>query len=440
MRSFPLHSTRRGLFAAAALFLVAACGPEETNLDELAVVTIPTDTLTAAELRDILVLAPAMPNDDAALGAVSIWSDLALVSGAVANGANLADDATVNVIMRPVMMETTVQRFGATRAGSAVPTAAQIDSVARGTQVHVYRTFAIGPVDPSDSARVLTEGQRLVRLKQQAAVDGSTAAAMRSLGDEVSGIVVSEPVANARPELPQQLSAAIWRLNDGEISEPIIGNGGIQIFERVPNATAREAVAAWFTPVLQRRIDTEFIDSVMTSRGLTVVNDGASRLRAAGAEPGVFASDDALVTWSGGELRPGEALAWMALMPAPERARLRLGSDTSLTQMLNQMGRREILFELAVTAGIDTNAVRDELLPVFRERLTLLMSEAQATGDPTVWIQDVIGGRRQFQPLPGALSRFLRDRTTLVADDEARTVATREAARTWTSPGGAATP
>jgi hypothetical protein len=138
MRSFPLPSTRRGLLAAAALSLVLGCSPEETNLDELAVVTIPTDTLTAAELRDILVLAPAMPNDDAALGAVSIWSDLALVSGAVANGANLADDATVNVIMRPVMMETTVQRFGATRAGSAVPTAAQIDSVARGTQVHVY--------------------------------------------------------------------------------------------------------------------------------------------------------------------------------------------------------------------------------------------------------------------------------------------------------------
>jgi hypothetical protein len=260
------------------------------------------------------------------------------------------------------------------------------------------------------------------------------------MGAAAAGIEVSEPLASSRPELPEALAATIWRLGDNELSDPIVGNGAIQIFERMPAASAREQVAAWLTPVLQRRADADFIDSVVVSRGLTVADDGPARLRAAAVEPGTFDSEAPLATWSGGELGTLETRRWLGMMPAAERARLRLASDTSLTRTLSLMSRREILFDLAVASGIDPDASRAELLPVFREQLAVLMTDARAAGDPTAWFNDILGGRRPFRPLPGALAAVLRERSQVTVSEEARSAATREAARTWQAAGGAPRP
>jgi hypothetical protein len=172
----------------------------------------------------------------------------------------------------------------------------------------------------------------------------------------------------------------------------------------------------------------------MTSRNVAIVGDGAARLREAAVEPGRFASDAPLATWTGGELSTTDARSWLAIMPAPERARMRLASDTALTQTLQLMGRREVLFELAVSAGIDPNLAREELLPGVREQLAALAAEAREVGDPTAWMNDVLGGRRQFRPPPGALPSVLRDRVELTVDDAAMQVGLREAARTWQAP------
>jgi hypothetical protein len=103
--------------------------------------------------------------------------------------------------------------------------------------------------------------------------------------------------------------------------------------------------------------------------------------------------------------------------------------------MLDLMGRREILFGLAVGAGVDTNAVRDELVPVFREQLDALVGDARSAGDPTKWFLDILEGRRQFRLLPGALPMILRDRAQVSVDTDALAAAMREAARTWQARG-----
>lgn len=428
----------RRLLLAATLITFGACGGSEATLDD-AVAATATDTLTGTALRDILLLAPAVPGEDASIGAVSIWADLAMVVGAAAAGDTL-DEATTTAVIYPAVMERTVQRFGEARAGSMVPSPSQVDSAGRSNNVRVFRRYTIGPVAPNDTALVMREGSRLMRLKQQAAIDGTPAAAMRTLAEAAAGIEVSEPVASSRQDLPEALANTIWRLGDNELSDPVVGNGAVQLFERVPSASARDQIATWLTPVLQRRADAQFIDSVVASRALTVVDDGAARLRAAVIEPGTFASDAPLATWSGGELSTLEARRWLGMMPAAERARLRLVSDTSLTQTLNQMSRREILFDLAVASGVDPAVSREELLPVFREQLAAVMADARAAGDPTVWFHDVLEGRRQFRMLPGALAAVLRERSQLTVSEDARIAATREAARTWQPAGGSPRP
>lgn len=435
-----LLPVRRNLLAVAVSIGLAACGGAETALEDTIVVSLPGDTLSAAALRDILLLAPTLPGEDASIGAVSIWTDLAVVSAAVAGGATLDDEATLSAIMRPAIMERSIQRYGESRAGSVTATAAQVDSVARGTAVRVFRRYMIGPIARTDTARIIAEGRRLVQLKQQAVSHGSASAAMQAMGNAANGIEVSPAEASTRESLDEKLAASIWRLNENELSDPILGAGGIQLFERVPSASARDQIVAWLGPVMQRRADARYIDSIMANRGIAVTDDGSGRVRAAAVEPGLFASDATLATWNGGDLTPSEARGWLAMMPAPERARMRLASDTSLTQTLDRMARREILFELAASSGVDTIAVRDELLPLFREQLRLLVADATAAGDPTVWFRDLLEGRRQFLPLPGTLPMVLRDRTQITVDDAARVTALEEAARLWQAPGTAPTP
>jgi hypothetical protein len=331
-------------------------------------------------------------------------------------------------------MERTIQRYADGRTATVTPTAAQMDSVVRGNTVRVFRRYMIGPIDPRDTTAVIAASRRLFRLREQASVEGSPAAALRTLGDDAAGIEVSPMQANSRQELPEQLANTIWPLNDRNLSDPVLGGGGVQLFERVPAAEAREAIAAWLGPVLQRRADAVFIDSVMTSRNLAVADDGAARLRAAAVEPGRFASDAPLATWSGGDLSTEEARSWLAIMPAPERARMRLASDTTLSQTVDLMARREVLYELAIAAGTDPGLAREELMPDFRGQLQALAADARAAGDPTVWMNDVLAGRRTFRPQPGSLPALLRDRMEVTVDDEALTAGLREATRLWQAP------
>ena len=59
----------------------------------------------------------------------------------------------------------------------------------------------------------------------------------------------------------------------------------------------------------------------------------------------------------------------------------------------------------------NTNAVRDELLPAFREQVAQTGGDAQAAGDDGVGSADVLEGTSPFRSLPGALAMVLRDRT-----------------------------
>ena len=440
MPEFPLAPIRRTLFTTLALGVLSACGSEDTNIDTTVVASVAGDTLTAAGLRDILLLSPIPPNDDLSASAVGIWSDLAVVTAAAASGATLDDEASLAEIMRPAVMERTIERYAESRAGTATPTAAQIDSVARGNTVRVFRRYAMRPVAQSDTTALMNAVRRLSQLKAQALTDGSVTAALRTLGDQAAGIEVDPPIASRREETPEALARTIWRLNENDVSDPVFGGGAVQIFERVPAGTARETVAAWLTPVLQRRVDGRYIDSILTSRGLAIVEDGSNRLRAAAHEPGTFASDAPLATWSSGDLSTGEVRSWLASMPAPERTRMRLEADTTLTRNLTLMARREILFEVAVEAGIDTIAARDEVLPATRERVAQLLADAQATNDPSVWFRDILEGRREMRVLPGALAKVLRDRTAVTVDNAGRELALREAIRTWQQPATPPTP
>ena len=75
-RSVPALRSRLGLLVS--LVAVAACGGGDGALEDTAVVALPGDTLTTVALRDILLQAPAPPTEDASIGAISIWTDLAV--------------------------------------------------------------------------------------------------------------------------------------------------------------------------------------------------------------------------------------------------------------------------------------------------------------------------------------------------------------------------
>ena len=104
--------------------------------------------------------------------------------------------------------------------------------MARGNNVRLFRRYVIGPVPSTDTARIIAEGRRLIQLKEHASRQAPPAAAMRAMGADRGGIVVSDrsqfPSRNAGAGRHDDLAPT-----DNELSDPIVGNGGVQLFERV---------------------------------------------------------------------------------------------------------------------------------------------------------------------------------------------------------------
>lgn len=428
------RTTRLLLPLLLASGLGVGCSPDSGTLDGAPVAIAGTDSLSATALVAMLLQSPQLPSEDLARGAITIWVDNALAIAAAQNGPPLDDDATLERIARPDVVAGVIEAYAATRTGSVVPTEAQVDSLVRTNSVRAFRRLARTGIAPSDTTGLIAAGRQLMELRQRITTEGSTDAAIRALGASSANIEVSITPAYAHGEIPSAVAEAIWRLQPGEVSMPLAGLGGAQIFERLPAEAVREQLTAWLGPQLQREEDRRYIDSTMAARQLRIPDDAIARLRRAASEPQQLEGDAPLATWQDGELTAARANEWLATMAAPERAQLALESDSALTSVLRLMGRREILFGIATAAGIDASPIRTRLFEDYRTRIDSLLTAARAAASAEAWLGEVLGGRTRFVRFPGALPALLRQRFPVSWDPARMEVALQEAKRTWQAP------
>jgi hypothetical protein len=445
MRAWLLRPT---LSLLATVLVISGCGGSVEEDNSKVIAQVGSETITGDQLTAVLLRSPQSPDRVLATGMISMWTDLAMVMAAVDQRVDLTADSVLDAISTPEMMERAIRAYATKRGIDGVaPSAAQVDSLMRGNQVRAFRIHRFA-VDLQDDSLKSARADVLFDIYSGTINNQTVAQATASQpAMAVRDLIVDTPPALSYDEIPPELARVIWRLGEGETSRPIAGNEGLQLFERLRNATATEALAAWLKPRLQQQADTRFVDSLIATVNLEVTDDAIQRLRSGMNEPIEVSGDEPIVTWSGGDTSPAEARMWLSYLLPAERARMADASEASLDEAARVMAHREILFGLAVAAGVaDTAALRSAVKADYAAAIPALWdgaaARAGADGQPmgmaVSMMMAITEGGRPYQRLPGTLAGWLRDHFSSTFDAQAMDLAGQSAVRLWQGPGGAA--
>jgi hypothetical protein len=440
MRLVPI---RPAVLLATVLAMSACGGSAEEDTNET-VAQVGEETLTGSQLTATLLRAPRSPDRILATGMVSTWTDMAMVLTAVDRGIDLTGDSILRAISTPEMMERTIRAYATQRGIDGVsPTAGQVDSLIRWNQIRVFRIHRF-PVDVENDSLRNSRAAVLfdiytATLTGQSVAEATAAQPAAALLD----MIVDSPPALGYDDVPPELARVIWRLAEGETSRPVVGNDGVQLFERVTAVEGRPALTAHLQPRLQAAADKRFVDSLIATRDLKVTEGAIGRLRSALNEPLVVGGEEPLATWDGGEVTPAEARMWIAYLLPAERARLGDAAEVTLELEIMLMARREILFALAAGSGVaDSAALRGEVMAEYADSIpglwdgatTRTDADGQPVGMASSMIMAVVEGNRPYHRLPGTLGGWLRDRFEFRFDAQAMDRAGRSASRLWPAP------
>lgn len=424
------------------LFLSVGCsGGDDSGLPDGVTAVAGPDTLTQAQLTELLVLAPQLPGFDDARSLVHTWVNFALVSDAFDRDPMLATyqaEATMTDLNAHAIRDFAAQRAAEGRTA----TAAEIDSVIRSDVVRSFEVYAIHGNPQVDSVAFIAAIRTLEELRQATIQRGGDVTAAfndlpRATQDRFE--LVRLP-AVSRSELPGNLSDQLWPLAVGEVTQVIAGGPGVQIIARRNTADFRDDVGIWLRPRLQMRADAVLVDSIVAAHNFQITTNAVARTRSAMAEPGTVAGSEPLATWQGGELTPDETALRIGGLAPNERAGLAGAPDTTIAIRLTEFARADLLHQ--VVAGDVTPERRAEHEALVREGWSSAVDTLRASRErlgeagrtPFTWLQAVLAGREPARALPGDLGGALRRAATVRVDSTRMALAVAEATRTWVAP------
>lgn len=428
-----------GLALAATVALITACGSATTSSESDVVATAGEAVLTRGDLTSLLTRSPIPPTEALAFGLTSAWIDHALV---VQHLEALGSDAIFRAATTETRLDTLTQRLISARVAAArAATTAEVDSVARRGDVHVYRMYAIA-ISPGDTA-AQADGAALFGSIRSAALSASTAPDVplaKVEPAERAKVAVTDLPATDQAGLPPELAARIWGLSEGEVSMPLRNMNLLQMYYRIPRPEATKALAAWTRLALQQKADVVMLDSVLTARKFAVPDDIAERMRGAFNEPGSITGSAPIATWEGGETTPEEAMAWIRTIPAPIRAQRMQASDADLTDLAKSAGRREIIASLV--RQVDSTGMGAAIRSVYDTEVAALTADAAqvATGETASerafnWSTAETLAKVPYRGEPSGLGAALRSLTKVDVDAVRVRAALGEAVRVWQAPG-----
>ena len=426
---------------ALTLLLAASvgCGGTAGVSESTVAASVGSATLTVGQLTTLLTHAPVTPTAPLAFGLTSVWIDHALV---LSHLDQLHSEPVATAATAQSRQDSIVARLIAARRVTArQPTAAEIDSVGRRNDVRVFRLYSIA-IPPGDSAAQVEAAKTLSQLRDAAlAARTSPTEQIDQLADaDRTHLTISDLPAAGHGELPPALAARIWDLSGGEISLPLLTQGMVQIFYRVPRPAADPALATWLRGALQQRADEAMIDSLLTARHFAIPADVAARLRLAFVDPGMITGDAPIATWDGGATTPAEALEWIRTIPPAARAAQVGSSDSALVDVARAAGRRELIREL--WAGMDTSGVAAAARATYDSQVALLIADADQVATGTgigerayAWSTAEALAQVPYRSEPSGLGAALRARDSVSVNAVAVRAAVTEAARLWQAPG-----
>lgn len=440
-------SLLRPRFAAsivAASFAFTGCtggalSPEQARTATVA--EVPGGTLKGATLERWLLKLPAAPTDVAASVLVSTWINTALMIDALRNNRPLDDSATVDAVIRPdAERGVSMAYFAQRNAGRPPVTDAETDSLADIDRVRVFQQILFRTPPNADSAtRIAVINRAKVVLKRAQdgadfgalAIEASPDSATRSNRGFLPAITRDQV-----SRLPQRMQQ-IWMLKPGDIANLIGSPIGVHIMRRATRMESRPRLKEFLGPILARRADSLFIDSVARARRIVVAPDARARVRALAREPVVASDSSPMATWRDGALTPAMVRSAALMLDPAQRVRLSNASDSTITSYLIELAKRRIILGVVAPGPSPSPQARSALAPSYRTAISTLrasMSQLPTTlnaGDAaTQYLDSALVGQHPLA-LPGALSELLRSGARVRVDSVALESVLRTVAPEW---------
>ncbi|MBP6442976.1 MAG: peptidylprolyl isomerase [Gemmatimonadales bacterium] len=424
MRAIP-RSIRSPLFLAA-LVLAAACGKDAVPQDALdaTVVQVGDAKLTGKVLQQWLLKSPVAPVASTASILVGSWLDAALLQQSKVTGLSLNDSALTDAAIGPDAARGMILEFWAGRANARpAPTDGQADSLAKADNVRVLQHFFLAIPRGADSMTVVGVANRARAILERAKTEDFTKLVREASEDSATRASDGFLPAVAREDVPQQIRAVAWSLEEGAVSRIIPSPIGLHIVRRATLAESRRGLKRWLAPRYSRRADSTYVDSLARAAQMVIAEDARERVRAMLHEPLRVGGGGPLVTWTGGALTPDLAHDWIVMIPSTERATLAVASDSALTSFLREMMQRELILARAGASHQVGAKARGLLAPQYHTAVAEVLTEfgsrtagVPAALAPSVFIDSLVLGRSRYRPLPGALSGVLRSKFEVSID------------------------
>lgn len=416
---------------------IIGCGKDQGFSDSTIVATIGEAELTAADLEALLIQAPAAPTIVQGQAVLSTWLDhagyvVAAARGDDLRGETVRDDVTAPELVRVAILELAMQ----TRATRPAPTDAQVDSLAALGSVRVFERFSVPVTDPRDSVAVDAAIGLLANIRRAIATLPPDSFSAANLSPALlQGVERSTSAALTRADLPPTIGAGLWQLEPGMVSDFISGAGGAQVFVRLPVGQAREQYRAWLAERFNLAADQKYVDSLAADAGLRLADGAVLRMRQMGREPIRSEDGAALGTFNGGEITVADARTWIGFMPPAARATMLDGSDSALTTLLTEAGKRAIMQRIAPAPPPEAVAAVQANYVARLDSLDAALATLDATDNPTArarqWITRIFAGQAPLVQLPGAMGLLLRDRYEATVNFEALEWVVQRAASAW---------
>ena len=311
-------------------------------------------SLTEERLADLLVLAQPLPLDSLTVaGLVDHWVSMAAVGQRVAAGTDLTTPEATDLALWLENREAILDAERRDRLGRQVSvTRAEAEAVFRGDTLmllaHVLRRVDAS-TSPAEKDLQLRTAEEI--LESLIAGGGWDAAVARSEDEETarsSGLLGLLHLNS----LPLTLRAAAQVLQPGQVSSVLEGPEGFHILHR----PRFEDVSVLYQQMLsQRLLDQASVEAdraFLTALDLTLTAGAEASVRGwAGGDPPPR-GDEAIVTWSDGELGVQVASRYVAALRQDARARLATAEDADVAELLRELALREARMQAALARGV----------------------------------------------------------------------------------------
>jgi hypothetical protein len=420
---------------------LAACGNDQgpTQARQSVVIDAGGAQLLGSKLEAWLTSSRVQPSAPAVALVVNTWIDEALLAKAMQDHVALDDSATVDAVIREDAVRGEIAAYWAERLKQRPAISdRQVDSLLEQDRVRVLQQIVLRVPAGSDSATQVAVIDRARQVLARARKGDDFSALVKQYSeDSLTRANNGFLPAFQRADLPAAIAAQTWALRPGEVSALVASPMGVHIMRRATRDESRAGLRAWLAPVVARRVDSVFVDSVGRALGFTLDANVVARLRTMASQPNAPDSGPPIATWKGGEMSALEARNWIMMVNPAARVLLAGASDSAVRIFAREAGQREYVAALAAPAGVPTPKARETLAPEYRAGLDSVMAQLRAVAGnrtpaeaATAYVDSLIKGL-PFRPLPGALSGVLRLRYPVRVDSVAINALTEFALTTW---------